>query len=208
VTHDHPTLVMQASVLVIDDDAIVRSWLRAVLRDSEFSPAGEVRSSPEALDLIARRRVDILLIDLRLPGEPGDALLRQLRQQGVRQPAVLMTANPEPGLNERARLAGAQGTVLKTGSIDDLLEALRAVHAGGSHFDARHPRRPVEQIPLSGRERELLILVERGYTNPRIAAELGISLESVKTILRRAYTKLSVGGRVNAVSEARARGLL
>jgi DNA-binding NarL/FixJ family response regulator len=123
---------------------------------------------------------------------------------------VVMTARPEPGLNELSRSAGAQGTVLKRGRADDLIEVLRTVVGGGSTFDPEHPQAVADEgvTPLSPREREVLSLVAAGATNSEIASDLGIGEETVKTLLARAYSKLGVRRRAEAVAAAHDRGLL
>jgi DNA-binding NarL/FixJ family response regulator len=119
-----------------------------------------------------------------------------------------MTANEQAGFNEAARDAGAQGTALKSGRVEELLEALRAVASGDSAFDARHPQRAPGRAALSPREREVLQLVASGSTNKEIAATLSIGGETVKTMLARIFTKLGVRSRAEAVAEAHKRGLL
>jgi DNA-binding NarL/FixJ family response regulator len=201
------------SVLVVDDDAVVRAWVRLSLEETEFYVGGEAATADEARLLVERRRPKLLLIDLHLGGKgstSGIELVRDLRLGGEPAVAVIMTARPEPGLNELARSAGAQGTVLKRGRADDLIEALRTVMNGASTFDPDHPRALADEgtTPLSRREREVLSLVAAGATNSEIAADLGIGEETVKTLLARAYSKLGVRRRAEAVAAAHDRGLL
>jgi DNA-binding NarL/FixJ family response regulator len=198
----------EVSVLLVEDDAMVRGWVRLSLRNSEFRLAGEAEDAATATELCARRAPDLLLLDYRLPDMVGTELLRELRMQGVAAPAVLMTANGERGMNEAAREAGAQGTVLKTGRADELLLALRLVNDGSDSFDGRHPRRRSGEGALSPRERQVLELVAAGATNREVAAALGLSDETVKTLLGRTFAKLGVRRRAEAVSAAHARGLL
>lgn len=198
----------QVAVLVVDDDAIVRAWVRLSLEGSEFRVAGEAASAREVADLVERRRPGVLLIDYRLPDELGTELVRGLRLAGVATPALLITANPEAGLNEIARESGAQGVVRKRGSRDDLLAALRRVTGGESVADADHVPRRVGRAPLSPREREVLELVAAGLTNREIASQLGIGVETVKTLLERVFRKLGVSGRTEATAEAVRLGLL
>lgn len=201
------------SVLVVDDDAVVRAWVRLSLEGTEFFVAGEAATAAEGRALADRRLPKVLLVDLNL-GEKGSAsgvdLVRDVRAHGIPSSAVVMTARPEPGLNELAEAAGAQGTVLKRGRTDDLLEVLRAVVGGDTAFDPDHPRAPApngRQL-LSNREREVLSLVAAGATNSEIASDLGIGEETVKTLLARAYAKLGVRRRAQAVAAAHERGLL
>lgn len=196
------------TVLLVEDDSMVRGWVRMALEGSEFRLAGEASTAAEALELVRRRWPNLLLIDYRLPDRTGTEYVRDLRRQGVDIPAVLMTANAERGLNEAAREAGAQGSVLKSGKAAELLGALRSVRAGEPAFDSRHPRRPPGRAALSAREREVLRLVADGATNREIAATLEIGDETVKTLLARTFAKLGVRRRAEAVSAAYNHGLL
>lgn len=198
----------EIGVLLIEDDSMVRSWVRLALEGSEFRLAGEAGSGAEAIDLAARRGPDLLLVDYRLPDALGTQLVRDLRNAGVLSPAVLMTANPERGFNEAAREGGAQGTTLKSGSPGELLATLRSVIRGEEAFDGRHPARPAGRSALSPREREVVRLVARGATNREVAQALDVGEETVKTMLARTYAKLGVRRRAEAVAEAQKQGLL
>lgn len=198
----------ELGVLLVDDDAMVRSWVRLSLEGSEFRLVGECGSADEAIELAQRRAPQLLLVDQRLPDRLGQELVRELRQQGVTAPALLMTAQVEQGFNEAARAAGAHGTVLKTGNAHELLAALRLVAAGSEAFDGRHPRRARGRAVLSPREREVLRLVAEGRTNKEIAAALSVGDETVKTLLARIFAKLDVKRRAEAVATAAREGLL
>ena len=196
------------TVLVVEDDAMVRGWLTLLLEGSEFRSLGEAASASDARALVRRRCPDLLLVDYRLPDQLGTELVKDLRQHGLPTPAVLMTANAERGFNELAREAGAHGTVLKTGSPEEVVNALRAVADGGNAFDARHPRRTPGAAPLTPRERQVLRLIAGGATNRQVAETLSIGDETVKTLLTRSYGKLGVARRAEAVSRAHQLGLL
>lgn len=198
----------EVTILVVEDDAMVRGWIELALEGSEFRLVGIAHTGAEAVELLRRRRPDLLLLDYRLPDRMGTELLRDLRQEGLAVPAVLMTANSERGFNEAARESGAQGSVLKTGKVDELLAGLRAVADGEPAFDARHPKRAPGRGALSPREREVLRLIASGSTNRDVAAALEIGEETVKTLLARIFAKLGVRRRAEAVSEAHNRGLL
>lgn len=196
------------SVLLVEDDAIVREWFRLALEGTEFRFAGSASTAASARELLPRRVPDLLVVDYRLGDTVGTELVRELRRQGVTTPAIVFTANPETGLNEAARESGAQGTALKTGRQEELLAVLRAVTRGEQSFDARHPRRPPGRAALSVREREVLRLVAQGSTNRDVAEALGIGEETVKTILQRAFAKLGATRRAEAVAVAQSEGLL
>jgi DNA-binding NarL/FixJ family response regulator len=185
----------------------VRDWIGAALRNTEFRVDGEAAGAAEIEELVSRRRADVLLVDVR-GAAVGIAVLRQIRAAGIEVPALVMAVSAERGFNENARAAGAQGTVLKTGSVGELLEALRAIVRGEPSFDPRHPKRPPGQRELSPRERDVLRLVARGATNREIAGELGLGDQTVKTLLARSCAKLGVDARRDAAVAARGLGLL
>jgi DNA-binding NarL/FixJ family response regulator len=195
-------------VLVVEDDSMVRGWIRLALDETEFRIVGEASSAEEARGLVVRRVPDVLLIDYRLPDGRGTEVVRELRRRGTSAPALLMTASAEPGFNEAVREVGAQGTVLKTGSADELVLALRGVAAGAPAFDARHPVRVEGRGALSPRERDVLRLVAQGRTNVEIADDLGVGAETVKTLVARVFAKLGVKRRAEAVAAAHDRGML
>lgn len=196
------------SLLVVDDDAMAREWVRLALQGTEFRIAGFAGTAAEALELAERRRPELVLTDYRLPDGVGTELVRRLRRSGLAGAAVVMRSNPEPGLNELAREAGAQGTALKSGKVNELLVTLRAVAQGKPSFDIRHPRRPPGRAALSPREREVIKLVAAGATNREIAQTLGVGEETVKTLLTRTFDKLGVRRRAQAVAAAHDLGLL
>ena len=201
------TVARGVELVLVDDDAIVRAWVRAAVADSEFRLAGEAERGADAVRLIERRRPDILLIDHVLPDWTGTELVKELRRRGWRMPAVLMTSAPREGLNEAAREAGFQGTVVKSGDAEMLLATLRLVAGGENAIRAPHPP-AARRVQLSAREREILQLVAAGLSNNEIAARLEIGSESVKTMLYRAFEKLGVRRRSEAVAAAQRRGLL
>jgi len=199
---------LDVKVLLVDDDAIVRAWVHMALEGTEFRVVGEAGTVANGLGLFELRRPDVLLVDHRLPDGVGGDLVRELRERGIRTPVLMMTATPQPGLNEAARLAGANGSVLKSGEITELLGALRIVRRGGESFDYRHPVLNTRQGPLSPREREVLHRIAGGMTNSQIADERGVGRETIKTIVKRLHVKLGTNRRAEAVDEAHRRGLL
>lgn len=196
------------AVGLVDDDAIVRAWVRLSLDGSEFRVVGEAQSGETATEMVEQRRPELLLLDYRLPDMRGTDLVRSLRTAGWAMPVLMITATPEAGLNEAALEAGAQGVVLKRGDATELVGALRRVAAGLSVVDPKHPRRAPGQSPLTPREREVLRLAAAGSTNQEIARTLELGHESVKTLLSRAFVKLGARNRTEAATIAKERGLL
>lgn len=198
----------QVGLLIVDDDPMVRGWVRLSLVETRFRVVGEAAGAEEAAALIERRAPAVILVDQNLRGESGTAFVRSLRQRGAGLRMIVMTASPQRGFNETAREAGAHGTLLKSGSAEELLATLTAVSDGGERFDARHPRRVAGRGALSPREREVLTLVAAGRSNREIATELGLGDETVKTMLARTFAKLGVRKRAEAVAIAHKQGLL
>jgi DNA-binding NarL/FixJ family response regulator len=198
----------EIAAVVIDDDAIVREWIRQSLEGTEFRLAGEAATAEAGREMLARRRPALLIVDYKLPDQRATDFVRELRREGVSVPVLVITARPEPGLNEAVHDAGGDGVVVKRGDRGVFLNALRAVAAGRPVVDPEHPRRPIGHKELSPRERDILGLVAEGATNAEIAGRLGIGVESVKTFLSRAFSKLQARNRVEAVQRAHDRGLL
>ena len=203
---DRPT--DETTVLVVEDDAMVRGWIRLSLDGSEFRLVGEAASANEATELLPRRLPELLLIDFRLSDGAGTELVRALRLRGVAAPVVLMTAHYEPGFNEVAREVGAQGSVLKTGSSEELLKALRFVRDGRAAFDPRHPARDPGRAALSPREREVLRLVAEGLSDGEIAARLVVSPHTVHRHVANVRRKLGLHSRSAAAAHAARAGLI
>jgi DNA-binding NarL/FixJ family response regulator len=196
------------TVGLVDDDAIVRAWVRVSLERSEFRVVGEASTGEAARELLERRRPDLLLVDYRLPDVRATELVRSLRRGGSLVPVLVITATPEAGLNEAVLEAGGQGVAVKRGDPRELLSALRRVAAGASVVDPEHPRRPAGQASLSPREREVLRLAAAGSTNQEISTALELGTETVKTLLSRAFVKLGARNRTEAVTIAKERGFL
>jgi monothiol glutaredoxin len=194
------------AVLVVEDDSIVRSWVRLCLRDSELRVAGEARSAQEAEELIGRRHCDVLLVDQHSPTGSAPSSCAGCAGRH-RAPAVLMTASASRAERDRlgGRRPGERRQVVGPRAAD---RGDPPALAGEGVFDAAHPRRPEGQASLAPLEQQALAHVAEGKTNRETAAQLGISDETVKTLLERAYTKLGVRRRAEAVLEARRRGLV
>jgi DNA-binding NarL/FixJ family response regulator len=213
IWHDGPT-VSQANleghdshgtqrVLLVGGAASARRWVELALRETEFRSVGEAEDAAEAVALSTTLKPHVFLIEAA-----GVGPVTAMRDRNVSSPMVLMTPSPQRGFNENAREAGAQGTLVRTGSVQALLAVLRRVARGDESFDPRHPQRPPGQRELSPRERDVLRLVARGATNREIAGELGLGQETVKTLLARSCAKLGVHRRRDAAIAARGLGLL
>lgn len=194
-------------MVVVDDDAMVRTWVRESLLGTPFEVVGDAASADAAERLVERRRPEIVLLDFRLGETAAVDLLRRLRRGGFDALVLLFTASPVVGLNELALESGAQGCLIKTGSADELVTALGRVAGGELVKDPRNP--PAAAGPrLTSREREVLRLIAAGKTNREIAEEIHLSVSSVKTLQARAAGKLGTSRRTETVIAAKTRGWL
>ncbi|WP_053615121.1 response regulator transcription factor [Nocardiopsis sp. NRRL B-16309] len=202
-------------VLIADDHPVVRDGLRGTFTaETDIEVVGEAANGQEVLDRVERLGVDVVLMDLRMPGMSGVAATAALarRAPGVRV-LVLTTFDSESDVLPAIE-AGATGYLLKDALPDELLRGVRAVHRGESVLAPAAARLLMGQVraparrALSDRELEVLRLVAEGASNRTAAARLFISEASIKTHLQHVYDKLGVRDRAAAVGEAYRRGLI
>lgn len=195
------------TVLLADDHAVVRAGLRALLEGAgDMHVVGEAENGREAIALAERTRPEVVLMDVAMPHLNGYEATRHICRL-ARPPKVLVLSSFGQDENIRQMLeAGAAGYVLKQSAAADLLDAIRAVHAGRSFFSPEIARRfskasglPVlpglprqSPHPLSPREREVVQLVAEGFSNKMIAAEIGISIKTVEKHRQQAMDKLQI----------------
>ncbi|USQ80005.1 response regulator transcription factor [Ornithinimicrobium faecis] len=199
------------SVLVVDDDAMVRSGFAAILgSEPDLEVVGEAADGAEALTRARQVTPDVVVMDVRMPRLDGiEATRRLLRADDPPRVLVVTTFEHDSYVLE-ALEAGAHGFLLKRAGADQLVHAVRTVAAvDGLLFpDAirdlvRRTARPARVLPaLSTREAEVLRLLARGHSNAEIAAELFLGRETVKTYVRSLLTKLDARDRTQAVIAA------
>jgi DNA-binding NarL/FixJ family response regulator len=219
---------MTISVLVADDQAMVRAGFAALLdAQDDIRVVGQAADGAEAVALSARLSPDVVLMDVRMPGVDGIAATRRILGPdfpAARVPRILMlTTFDIDDYVYDALEAGASGFLLKDALPDDLVHAVRVVAAGDAllapsvtrrmieHFAARRPRtgRAVSALrELTEREREVLTLIGGGRSNAEIASELFISEQTVKTHVGKVLAKLGARDRVQAVIFAYDAGLV
>ncbi|MFB7666053.1 response regulator [Kitasatospora sp. NPDC056138] len=202
------------TVLIADDHPVVREGLSAMLESAPgISVVGTAGGGEEAVVLAASLDPDVVLMDLRMGAMDGVTATARILAHSRRPKVVVVTTYESDADILRAVEAGAAGYLLKGSSRVDLIDAVRAAARGetvlspavaGRLFRARAH----EPQPLSGREREVLLLVGRGLTNADIGRELHIGEATVKTHLLRVFRKLDVSDRTAAVLAAMERGLL
>ena len=200
---------MTITVLLVDDHAVVREGLRALLdAEPDLEVVGECGDGDEAVRLAAELRPDVVLMDLRLPGRDGADATR-----AIDAAVVVLTTYDTDGDILRAVAAGAAGYLLKSCSRHELTAAVRTAAAGGTVLAAPVAARLADQVrgaapALSARELEVLRGIAGGLSNPEIGRELFIGEATVKTHVTRIFEKLGVHDRTAAVTTALRRGLL
>lgn len=205
-------------LMVVDDHALFRRGLVGLLGDmSEFEVVGEAGDGMEALDVIARVRPDIVLLDVNMPRMDGIGLVQALRRQKESPRILMLTISQDDGDLLHAVKAGANGYVLKNTEPEDLRQALLSVARGqgalspevvGSVLSALSKAVVEEPALLSDREHEVLVCLADGLTTMQIAARLFISENTVKTHIRHILDKLESSNRTEAVGKATQLGLL
>ncbi|MBN9632351.1 MAG: response regulator transcription factor [Actinobacteria bacterium] len=219
---------MSVSVLVADDQAMVRAGFAAILAAQEgIEVLGQAEDGAQAVELARRLRPDVVLMDVRMPVMNGIDATRELVRPSRGDPhrplvLVLTTFDADEYVYD-ALQAGASGFLLKDAPPAALVQAVRVVAAGEALLAPRVTKRLLErfaaQRPTGGdkaqrladlteREREILVLIGRGLSNAEIAGELFIAEQTVKTHVSRVFAKLGLRDRVQAVILAFDAGLV
>ncbi|MCP4359577.1 MAG: response regulator transcription factor [Chloroflexi bacterium] len=208
----------QIRILIVDDHPVVRDGLVAILgTQADFAVVGEVGNGRDAVQLSQELQPDVTLLDLEMPGMDGVETLRQMRANDAQAKVIVFTAFDTDDRIVTAVQAGAQGYLLKGAPRQELFNAVRIVHSGGSLLQpivaSKLLRRvtqgsepPIE--PLTARELEVLQELALGLQNKEIAARLIISERTVKFHVSAILGKLDVGNRTEAVAVAAQRGLI
>jgi DNA-binding NarL/FixJ family response regulator len=202
------------TVIVVDDHPVVREGLRAILdAEPDLDVVGEAGSGAEAVELAARLRPDVVLMDLRMPGMDGVEATGRIAATGDARVLVVTTYDTDSDIL-RAVEAGATGYLLKDTPRRELAEAVRAAARGETVLAPPVARKLMSRVRLPAvdaptrRELEVLAQVARGRSNAEVGRELHISEATVKTHLVRVFEKLGVSDRTAAVTTALSQGLL
>lgn len=205
---------LSISVAIVEDDVPAREILAGWIRDADgFRLAGEYNDAETAIAKLPHEKPSVVLFDINLPGMSGIECVRRLKPSLPDTQFVMVTVYEDANHIFDALSAGATGYLLKQMRRNELLDALKDVHAGGSPMSSQIARKVVqnffrndtqaggESMDLSGREREVLELLARGYLYKEIAELLKISGPTVNTYIRRIYEKLHVRSRAQAVAK-------
>ncbi len=214
---------MTLGVLLVDDEPLIRSGLRAIIdAEPDLAVIGEAEDGAAVTPLVRRLRPDIVLMDVRMPIVDGIEATRRLLANVDAPPRVLvLTTFENDDYVFEALRAGASGFLLKRARPDEVVRAIRLLAAGDSllfpaairELAARHspveaPAGGLDRAALTEREAEVLRLIAQGLTNAEIAAQLIVSLETVKTHVAHVLTKLDARDRTQAVIRAYQTGFI
>ena len=209
-------------VVLVDDQELVRAGFRVLLGASEeIEVVGEAEDGQKAVEIVAQAEPDVVLMDVRMPLMDGIEATRRIRDSSDTKVLILTTFDLDEYVHEALR-AGASGFLLKDARPEELLDAIRVVHAGESLLAPSVTRRLIEEFvrrdpptpaaaatleSLTERELEVLRLVARGLSNTEIADRLVVSHATAKTHVSRILTKLGQRDRAQLVMIAYETGL-
>ena len=210
---DSPTESVR--VLMVDDHEVVRQGIRNMLDQTDgISVVGEASDGEAAIEQIQTTHPDVVLMDIQMPGMDGVETVQRLRQLGIETPVILLSVYAKDEYIFDGLRAGARGYLMKDVGQDELVQAIKTVHEGGSLLQPAIASRLAERIAideamgLSERQHEVLQLLASGLRNQEIADRLVLSLRTVKFHVENIYQKLGVRSRTEAIRVARERGVL
>jgi len=200
----HRDIPQPIRVLIVDDHAILRAGVREMLADEEdLMVVGEAGSAEEALQLLeSGTKVDVVVLDITLPGQSGIELLKQLRDERPELAILVLSMHPERSFAVRLMRAGANGYVPKMIVPEELVKAVRAVGAGRRYITpivaellasdcAANEEGPMHNR-LSERELQVFTRIARGISPAVMANELGLSVKTVSTYRARILEKMAM----------------
>ncbi|MGP4965862.1 response regulator [Glutamicibacter ardleyensis] len=213
------------SILLVDDDALIRAGLRAILTsDQQLSIIGEAENGVRAIELAGRLKPTVILMDIRMPQLDGLGAMETMVRQSPEAKVLILTTFGEEAYIDRAMSGGASGFLLKSSGPEELLGAVHAVAEGAAALSPRIARRVIDKVrgidtaslhqaqalvqSLTAREREVLALVGASLTNAEIAARLVLTEATVKGHMTAIMLKLGARNRVDAALTAYRAGLV
>ena len=199
-------------ILIVDDHSLLRQGIAGILApEQDMEVVGEAENGADAVEAFAQLQPDVTLMDLQMPVMSGIDAITLIHDRAPNARIVVLTTYQGDVQAVRALKAGARGYLLKSSLIDELLTAIRTVHAGRRYIPADVAQEialHAAEEPLTAREVDILTLVATGKANKVAARELAVSEQTVKAHLRTIFQKLGVNDRTEAVTTALRRGII
>ena len=194
-------------LLIVDDHAVVRHGLKLACEQNGFEVVATLPTISEARSAIAALNPQIVVVDINLPDGSGFELIQWIRKINNSLPIVVLSLNDSPEYVRAARSSGANAYIVKSAPIEELIAAIQFAISSPHSFSSKVKASKYE-FALTAREFDVLALMDKGFSNLQISAQLHISLSTVKTHVSSILQKLSANNRVAAIKVARDTGLL
>jgi DNA-binding NarL/FixJ family response regulator len=208
-------------LLIVEDHPLFRKGLRTLISSvDDIELVGEASDGERAVAAAIEFQPDVVLMDLQLPGQSGISAIREIVAARPEARILVLTLFQDDDSVFAALRAGARGYILKDTDEDDMIRAIRSIAAGESLFSAGIASRVLTSVSsarlavpqvfpsLTGRERDILVLLARGWSNAAIASELGLSVKTIANNVSTIFGKLEVADRSEAIVRARDAGML
>jgi DNA-binding NarL/FixJ family response regulator len=210
---------MSIRLVVADDHPVVLDGLTQVFSfEPDFQVVAQARNGDEALDAVRRHHPDVAVLDIRMPGKDGLAVIRELNREKLPTRVVVLTATGQDDVFDAIRM-GVRGVVLKDMAPKLLVHCIREVHAGRRWLEKGYATHAVEKLlqreagtrdvtkALTPRELQIAQMMAKGMHNKEIAEKLSITEGTAKNHLHHVYEKLKVDGRMALMQYLQSRGL-
>jgi DNA-binding NarL/FixJ family response regulator len=194
--------------VIADDHALIREGLKKILNDEPaMTLVGEANNVVELFKALERLAVNIVLLDISMPGESGLDAIKELRQKHPHIPVLILSIHPEQRFAVRALRAGASGYIMKQSAVEELVQAIRKVVSGGKYVSASLAEQLATELDnesgkalhetLSDREFQVMRLIAAGKKSSEIAEELSVTLSTVNTYRSRIFEKMKLQSNVD-----------
>jgi len=207
------------TVLLTDDHELVRTGIRRLLEDSkQVSIIGEADCGEKSIQLAQQHQPDVILMDVNMPGIGGVEACRRILQRNPKQKIIVLTVHNEQTFPKRLLEIGARGYLTKECGVDEMLEAIRLVHAGNSYIATSiaqqlalsllpgNDQNPIDK--LSRREFQVMLMIAQGLSNSEISDKLCLSPKTVSTYRLRLLEKLDAHNEVDLIKIAVEQGMV
>jgi DNA-binding NarL/FixJ family response regulator len=196
-------------VVLVDDHTLVREGIREILEvNDDIVVADEAGTSPDGIAAVTRHRPDVVLLDVELPGGEVTDTVARMRVLAPRTQIIILSMYDAPQLPRRLISSGIRGYLLKSVDRQELVSAIRSVHANPGNIVLSVSQESLTQMHTTGenrlskREQEILELVAQALSNGQVATRLGVTEATVKRHLRNVFVKLDAVSRIDAVNKA------